>query len=179
MAADIEIAKRGESIFTLSPRRLNGRTSIYIKVHPSIEALIKSWGSGISSNIYDFGGRGWTFAPNLTNSQQEVWDLDDRFLSNQQCEGGYFTLARPGYDLLEEIGQRGDGTVLPRPVVNVSFLRLVGISSGLEFELPGVHSVSYLRSFRDLAGSAVKRLYVDYLLPIDLTLQVNTQETRL
>lgn len=171
---DIEIAKRGENIFNLSFRRLNGRVRVHVKAHPSIEELLKSWGAGVSSPIIDFGGRNWIFE----GPSPEVWDLDERYARDQSYGDGYFTLGLPGHDLYQERDGLARGPSV-QPLVNISFLRIVGISHGTEFELAGVHSMSYLLEVQQKIQKAVKRVYQDYLLPIDLTVQLNTQETRL
>lgn len=169
--SDGVVAKRGEEVFIISFRRLSGTIRVYVKAHPTLENLMKSWGSGVSGSIYDFGGRNWIFPP----PGPEVWDISAIPVVNRQYQDGYYTLFTPGHELYQETQLNG----LQGGLVNISYLRLVGISQGIEFELAGVHSVGWLQDCQRRSTAAVKRLYIDYLLPIDLTAQVVTQETRL
>lgn len=170
--SDGTIAKRGEQIFNLSFRRLDGKLSVYIKAHHTLADLLKSWGSGVSGGLLDYGGRNWIFRD---KPWPLVWDLSSTFDRPMSYGDGFFTLSSPGQELY--VPPEICGT--PGGIVNISYLRLVGIENGIEFELPGVFSVSLLKETQEKSTKAVKRLYVDYLLPLDLTAQVVTQETRL
>lgn len=163
------VAKRGEQIFSLSFRRTDGRVKVIVKAHEVIENLMRSWGSGERGAVVDFGGRNW-----ISPTPLEVWDLSPKMAVVLPYADGYYTLNDPGGELFVlEHGVRGTNAV------NISFLRIVGVSEGIEFEVPGVHSLSFLKETQNRVNGAVKRLYTDFLLPVDLTLQINTQETRL
>lgn len=163
------VAKRGEQIFSLSFRRTDGRVKVIVKAHEVIEDLMRSWGSGERGAVIDFGGRNW-----VSPTPLEVWDLSPKMAQLLPYGEGYYTINEPGGELF-----LSDNGIRHGAAVNISFLRIVGVSEGVEFEVPGVHSLSFLKETQNRVNGAVKRLYTDFLLPVDLTLQINTQETRL
>lgn len=65
-----------------------------------------------------------------------------------------------------------------KPFLNLSFLRLVGISegAGITFGIKGVYSYDSLKTISDDLATASRRFYTRYLKPVDLTVMVSTQE---
>lgn len=159
----MEIIKRGERVGELSMSRgVNGLT-IIAKVHPSIEELLRSWGSGERQAVAAYG-RHWQADEPLT-----VHSLTQDVPSQMRSGNDVYTLKEPGQPMVNEQG-----------VLNLSFLRLVGISagSGIKFSIRGVHSKDSADNIRGAVGKAIRQFYMDYLLPIDLNVVISSEDVR-
>ena len=64
--------------------------------------------------------------------------------------------------------------------INISFLRLVGISegNGVTFGIKGIHTEPMLRKLKDQLYDEIKKFYVKFMKPIDLTVTMVVQEKR-
>jgi hypothetical protein len=179
MAGEIELSKGGVNVVQASLRRgeerkngrSHGRLLVSIKVHPAIENLLKDWGGGEVLTAGDFTGRNWVTSRDLT-----AW-----FLANDpghlSYDRGAYALNLLGGPLLYSEAESG----IKGGLLNLSFLRLCGISEGegVSFDIKGIYSTEYIRDLAEKIKLATRRFYVDYLLPIDVTVMVQTQETKL
>jgi hypothetical protein len=172
---DVDVVKSGITCATVQFRRSQGGLSVTVKVTPEIEALMKSWGSGESSPVTDYG-RQWV--QQKGGAPLRVWSLgrDPGQLHAGSC---YYRISKPGEALILDEGQSG----LLGGLVNMSFLRLVGVSegNGVTFELRGVHTLESLRALAEKVKVCIRRLYTDFLMPIDISVSLtsSTQETKL
>lgn len=64
-----------------------------------------------------------------------------------------------------------------RTSLNLSFLRLVGISegAGVRFGVHGVYSFDELLKMHDQIAKGLRTFYIHYMRPVDLTVQISTQ----
>lgn len=64
-----------------------------------------------------------------------------------------------------------------RTALNLSFLRLVGISegAGVRFGVHGVYSFDELLKMHDQIAKGLRTFYIHYMRPVDLTVQISTQ----
>jgi len=99
-----------------------------------------------------------------------------------QLESGEYTyINKPGQPILDPRGTADPITGKYKPGVNLSFLRIVGISegAGVTFSVRGVHSYEALTKMREKIGEAYRTLYRAYMKPIQMDIIVSTQETSL
>lgn len=161
---DINVVKRGERVYEGSIGRYTKGLRLYAKVHPSVEDLMRSWGTGSTESVSAYG-RYWS-TPNGDNAQVYTMSAPQNTMVFNQA-GTPFRLGQVGHPLITE-----DGTL------NLSFLRLVGISSGLKIDVRGVFSHPELLDIREKIKQGVRSLYVSYLLPVDLNLVISTEDIR-
>lgn len=161
------VLKRGETILQSRFRRGAKGLRVWFKTHPSIEDIMRSWAETVggqpvigNTNTY---GRYWIGASPLP------FYVVQEGRGSFPFSGGLYRLDSPGQPLLDQ-----------NEVVNLSFLRLVGISenAGVEFTIAGVYSEPEAKRIQQLIGQASKRFYADYLLPVDLELTLSSQEVR-
>lgn len=83
-----------------------------------------------------------------------------------------YRLDRPGQplDLPPERGLLGTS------VVNLSFLRLVGVSGGITFTVNQVYSRDGVADLCKKLEEATRHFYIQYLKPVDMRIMVMTQE---
>lgn len=160
------MVKRGEECVRVSLRRSINGLRVTVKAHPSIEALLRAWGEDSAPSSINTG-RHWTSATLLKVYQ--LYQATGRLGDGKEL----YRLDAAGMPLLIE-DDYGES-------VNISFLRLVGVSegAGITFELRGVFTLTIMENLQKKIMRACKRFYQDYLLPIDLTCVVSTQEVRL
>lgn len=152
------------------PNDWKGGMVLTVKTLPRVEEFIQSLGNG---SVVDVGtvGRYWT--PII--GKLEAYNIQP--IPNQQSEDGsvitFDMLGKPLISVDAEGRER-------YPVINLSFLRLKGISegAGVSFGIKGVYSLDELRKMKDKIVAAQRRFYVEYLRPVDLLVTVSTQEVQ-
>lgn len=165
---DATLMKKGETCIQVSVRRSIKGITLSIKTHPSVEALFKSWGDGSHQDVRNYTRGGWDpvggSVLNIYNLRQDPGDLiaDD---------GLHFRINAPGGPLMIVSPSTGQETTL-----NMSFLRLVGISEGVgvSFGVKGVYTIDAIRSLVERIRHASRRIYIAYMRPVDIGLQVFT-----
>jgi len=152
---------------------------IIVKVwaQPAVEDFIRLVGTGELNSTLVFG-RYWEPLPPMTDLQVYRWnqDVHTQALSGVISEGNtFYRLDRPGNLLIETDTNPYSG--VPRNIVNLSFLRLAGISNeqGVGFKLRGVHASDTVKNMRDQIGTAVRSFISMFLKPISLKIVVSTE----
>ena len=185
---NLALNKGGETSLQISlgrsPRHPEGIV-VAIKTLPHIEAYMRALstvevanpdGSGVEEPQMSSalsGGRAWM--PLSREGDLRVYVLQQPFHGLRDG----IRMDQVGRPLVS-YGSRDEAEVLGgnSKTVNLSFLRLVGISegAGVSFVLRGVYSNDQIRGLKDDLLEAIKKFYVQYLKPISLTVQVSTQE---
>ena len=130
-----------------------------VRTHPAVEDFIRQLGNGTKKAL-EMYGKTWSSFPG--EAPLEVYHL------NGPINGANgFRLDNPADVLKDDVGQ-----------LNLSFLRIAGVSSGsgVRFRVRGVYSLPLLERISDEIGSAVKQLYRDYIKTVNLAVVVSTQE---
>jgi hypothetical protein len=144
---------------------------IQVKARPDIEDFLRGLAHGGKAGVDAYGDMWQNVA---SDKPLEYYHTDTRLESGR------------GYSL-EHIGQaplitnerqarnallNGGGPA--DEVVNLAFLRLVGVSSpeGITVGITGAYSGEYLRRIKLLLPGAVKNFLQDYVVPITINLQV-------
>ena len=167
------VTKRGETVIqTTLHRGVPGGgedkarfgLTVSVKTHRNVEEFARAMGTGEASDVVLIG-RYWRPV-----GEQPLMVYDSSFIASETLktdEGRAFRFDRVGQPLIAD-----DGTI------NISFLRLVGVSegAGVTFRVEGIFSVENLRFTRDVISSACRRFYIQYMRPVDLTVQISTQE---
>lgn len=180
-----EVIKRGETcvIFTIHRNQLHSKEGVgmflSVKTHPAVEDFMRTLstypGGQSEPLIVDAStvGRHWVpigGAPLVAYQFVEKLDNYDAMLDDG--DGRSYTMNHLGQPLLISDPDAR------RPLINLSFLRLRGVSEGggVTFGIHGVHSLDQLRTMRDQLSGAVRKFYTKYLKPVDLSVICSTQE---
>jgi hypothetical protein len=166
-----EVTKSGETPIQVDFKRTVKGLNLTIKALPSVEAFVKEFGNGEAVDIRTMG-RYW--AP-INQDTMMVYNMANN-AGVIQGDGVGFRLDRAGYNILL------DGELTPsgkmNNVVNLSYLRLAGISegAGITFQVKGVFSDTNVKEMRDLTALALRRFYIYYMKPMRLSVMICTQE---
>ena len=146
------------------PAGWKGGLLITIKTLPRVEEFMQNLGQGEIVDVATVG-RYWQEMPNQPLQAYII----QPFQKQQSDDGSIITLDALGHPLV--IQEPGTDRY---PVVNISFLRLRGISegAGVTFGVKGVYSRNEMGVLRDRITSATRRFYVDYIRPIDMTVDI-------
>jgi hypothetical protein len=178
MSEETEIIKGGERKISLTLHRGSSGLSLSIKAIPQIEEFFQKLSHGEKEVVAIHGGM-W-LDPDPTRPLQ-VYYLDRSCLPTVKGDGSEttYTLEKPGEALFERVQSPRTGESCIHP--NISFLRLVGISEpgGLTFAIRGVYSKDEVIKMRDRIADSLRRFYIDYMQPMDLTVMISTQDMRL
>lgn len=136
-----------------------------VAAHPSVEELFKGLTPDEPMDVINYG-RNWI---PLEGHPLNVYMMPGVLTGPQ---GGY-RLDRPGFNL-----NVGDPYEDPSYMMNLSFLRLVGISqgTGVRLGLQGTYNMTSLRDLQQRLSVACRAFYVDHMKPVDLIVGVYTQE---
>lgn len=164
------LMKRGEICIQTTLSRTYLGLTLNVKVHPRVEEFIRGLGTGTPEDAKRYG-RYWSSVDK--DKVLTVYDLTQTLGSVPIGGGNYFRLDRIAQPLFES----GEGNP-NHGSVNLSFLRLVGASegSGVSFRVNGVHTLDAIRQMRDKIGEAAQSFYINYLKPVNLDVQISTQE---
>lgn len=183
---EIPIVKRGETTMQVRLKRNTVGLFVSVKVHPGVEEFARALGSGDIQDVRALG-RYWTPVGVRPSSNPAECPLGTYNMTNNPGlinagSGVMFRLDRPGQPLSEPSGvptttrsRNGDNDI---PVINLSFLRLQGVSegAGVNFHVKGVYTMDAVKSLAEQIKDACRAFYAMYLKPIDLAVVVSTQE---
>lgn len=85
-------------------------------------------------------------------------------------------LVPSGLRVKPTIDKWGNNNLFPDGYTNLSFLRVVGLQSGVRFTIPIVITTDALKEYINEAKYYVKQLYIQYLKPLDMTVELTTKE---
>ena len=162
--------------FTLTRGPIRGKERnrvgliIKVKARPDLEEFMKGLAQGQKLPLDAIGDTWQNF--NQDGKPLEFYQMDNhRFESNR-----IYSVDAVGQAPLIADGRnaRNALSIATDDVVNLSFLRLVGISNenGVTVGIPGAYSGDYIRRLRGLLPTAVKLFLQDYVVPITINLQV-------
>lgn len=176
----LEVIKRGETSLNVTLVRSAGGLTVYVKAHPAIEAFVRGLGAG---DVSDVRASGPYWRPAGTEGKPlMIYTMTEQVPNVILDDGSPVTISRPGQPLLgnnPDEGRIGQGN--GRQMVNLSFLRLVGISegAGLIFNVRGVHTYEAVNRMREYIGEGYRKFYKQYMKPVKMDIVVSTQETSL
>lgn len=171
--AEFNMVKRGESCVSLSFRRNMAGLSLSVKTHPGIETFFRSLSTGEFSDVTGIG-RHWI---PIGGVPLRIHNLVEQVPTISIEAGRRIRFDRPGQQLLAPSGATSPDGV-PLQDVNLSFLRLIGISegAGVTFTVRGVYSEQAVNQMRDTLAEAAKKFYQTFMKPINLTVSIVTSE---
>ena len=175
---DVSIEKGNVEQFQIQVRRGDKGLIILAKVHPDIENFVRGLGSGETYPVTRFG-REWK---GVGGDLAQVYDLAPTSIVGPQVFGTerYYALDQVG---AEPWGDRnialGGRTIMLNRVVNLSFLRLQGISAqGASFAFGGVYKSDEAITFAEDLKLACRAFFMNFLKPVNVVITLSTQELR-
>lgn len=169
------IVKRGEIVIQALLSRTWEGLSVSVKVHPRVEDFFrKLHPQGAAGEDVRNYGRYWT--PLKKDTILRVYTLGQAIPALQYGPGGTMRLDLPGNQL--QLQQPSPVTGRAENILNLSFIRLMGASegSGITFHVSGVYTTDAVKEIRDAIGRAGQAFYREYMTPIDLDVQISTQD---
>ena len=168
-----KIIKRGETVTQVILHRSMKGVSLQVKAHPAIEEFARALGDGEAQDIKIYG-RHWHAIGDkplrIYNNDLKVFKCESLTTDDPGNAKIGFRYDQPGQPLID-----GNG------FLNISFLRLVGVSEGggVTFGISGVYTLDSLKRIRDSISSACRKFYVHYMRPVDLSVTISTQDLQL
>jgi len=153
------------------PPDWKGGLLISVKTLPRVEEFMQSLGTGETVDVGTVG-RHW--------QAMSAHPLHAYIIQNIPThpgeDGTTVSLDKLGNPLLLIDPERGE----KYPMINLSFLRLRGISdgAGITFGIKGVYSLDEMQRIEKRLTAAQRRFYNDYMRPIDITIQLITMSTQ-
>lgn len=177
---EIPLIKRGELVIQVNLKRNPAGLFVNVKVHPGIEEFARGLGTTELQDVRTIG-RYWTpTRPTSPERGFSVWNMTTNPGNVTGPNGVIFRLDRPGQGLTDNSGIPipNNKQGLEYPVINLSFLRLQGISegAGVNFHVKGVFTFEAVKQLADQIEQATRAFYIIYLKPIDMDVMVMTQE---
>lgn len=172
MAADVEVVKGGETIVNCTVSRAVRGAAITIKISPTLEEMMKNLGTGEVVDVRTIGHRYWD---NQTKGEKlMLYELTAASAQGVVADGAVpYRLDAPGHPIVITNDRGG----YPE-IVNLSFLRLVGISEGLTFIVKGVFQEKDIIRMGERIRAAIKAFYANFMRPVDYHIVVSAQAIR-
>lgn len=169
---DVKIEK-GESILNAQIRRSVSGLTVTAKASRVIEDYFKEHARGGRVRAAAEWDRSWIKERDYPDLLIYPITEDSPFARTLQAGEFSYTLAAPGSGLLLAPNAPGRAESL-----NLSWIRLVGISqeAGIRFSIKGVFTEKQTRQITERTQQAVKRFFLDYLRPVNVTILLTTQE---
>lgn len=169
---DIEntsVIKGGETCIDFSLERSSEGLKAIIKASPRVEEFMK--GLGTEGELIQVSGVNRFWVPSKGNSPLTAYSLNSKIEEYGKNPDSEFHIDRLGAPLIEPIPD------YRKERVNLSFLRLVGISEGMgvPFYVRGVYSKDMVNKMLDQIGIGLRRLYIDFIRPMNVNVQISLQ----
>ncbi len=175
MSETATVTKSGEQCIYVSLQRTAAGLTVGVKAHPRVEEFFKNIGDlGISE--VNLISRTWAPVARTDDSLKVYMSRAE--LAPPGAIGLGSGSESPNFYTIDAIGRP---LKLDNGKINLSFLRLVGISEGpgVSFVVKGVYSLENLRDIRERIGRSAKSFYIEYLRPIDISINISTMEMQL
>lgn len=155
MGQDMEVVmKNGDIALEARISRSTSGVRLRIQAHPAVEGLIRGWGQGRPS------------------VPLEGWTVEGQ--TNPYCHAPQYPLGAVAFPLGQyRMDLLGGHLLTPGangalPTLNLSFLRIIGISQGITLYHNGVYSTDALATIANGVKLAVRDLCRHYLAPVDI-----------
>ncbi len=180
----VDVVKGGETCISLGLERSTKGLRVTIKAHPRVEEFFKTL-CGNEVKDAQLTDRHWRLSDD--NAPLYCYTLPPNTDGFPQEEGGEYVINRVGAPLVvnntPDPGGAparidGNGRYLGyNPKVNISFLRMVGISEsqGITFYVGGVYSKDAVIKLLEQIGTGLRRFYIDFIRPMNVSVQISTQ----
>jgi hypothetical protein len=168
-----DVTKGGETfIRVLIKRSPKLGTHLNVWTLPHIEEFFRRLSDGNPTDPM-VGGRYWY--PIGEGKALQVYGLDSNIYYPLDRKGVVASLSSVGVPIITANGPREDGG--SGTILNMGFLRLVGTSepNGVTFGVKGVYSTEMLNQMRDYVAEASKKLYIQYMKPVNIHVMISTQ----
>jgi hypothetical protein len=159
-------------------RRTNKGLRVEITAAPIIEDLFKTYSDGRVAQVSLYG-RYWKSEPADDVATTALLAYSPCLMPGSVSldEHYEYTVESIGAPLITggSVDQQSPGSVSLRPneigtrTVNISYLRLRGISEGKVFYVHGVFSTAALKEIAQKTEQAIRRLFQDYIRPVEFT----------
>lgn len=171
MSEAINVIKQGEMRVQVVLSRSPQGVLVRALAHPHVEEFMQRVGGGETVNVTSMGRHWIPLNKDVPLLAYTIPPMEP-IIGEDGVSINIDLLGRPLTTLDE---RRGNDSL------NLSFLRLVGISegAGVQFGVKGVYTTTELRRLRDRMQLACQRLYNEYLRPVDVTFTLNAYELRL
>jgi len=162
---ETEVFRHGDKALQMKIDQGKDAIVLWLRAHAIVEDFFK--GQSTKEDLVSAVGNGYWY---------KVGDPDGKIYRLAGPRGSYtgngYTLDYPGYfGTNEDLG-------LPHNCVNLSFLRMKGISEpdGVKLGIKGVMSLSARRELRDSVKTAMGKFVRDYLIPVTLELEIRVDD---
>lgn len=172
---EASVVKGGELCLMVNLSRGREGLLLNVKTSPLVEKFMQDLGNGTKDPLAKFERGFW--APNKSDELYIYNAGRDTLTQIANPDLQRYRLDRIG-DRLDLSSEFGPG------IINLSFLRIVGVSEadGVTLNIKGsVMSLDGLRDLKNKIGAAARALYVDFIRPVDLSVyvtQVASQEVQ-
>lgn len=154
------------------PKKANIGLTYHVRVDPRIEAFVRQLGQGENIDVFNYAND-WT---PISPANMSIYSFPQASDAAMRAQG--FTMLFPGG--LPTLAAKAIGlreTVPGEEFVNMSFLRIVGISSpeGVTFGINSAHSTPYVRKLLSDITNHMKVIIRDYISPLKLSSRIYAQ----
>ena len=181
--SEATVMKSGETCIQTVLSRTASGLLVNVWALPRVEDFVRSLGSGELIDVQTIG-RHWS-RPHIRSdsgvltpnpNKLMVYDMSVNLGPLSSSDGTGYIIHRPGYPLNVAAEDGGRISMKGDEVINLSFLRLAGISEpgGIAFVIRGPNSLENASRLARQIESATGRFYREFMKPFKLVVTVST-----
>jgi hypothetical protein len=160
------VTRSGDEWLRLSMRQEKRGMLIEVKAHPTVEEFMRSAGAGRKDDLDAHGRTFWQAVDPEVDEKLLIYKMDRNPPQDEDGALPSYYLNLPGQNLVYDDGR-----------INLSFLRIAGISEGVRFiSTRDVYPLQYRRELKVRIGQAFRRFCSDYIKPVTITLVMTSSE---
>lgn len=165
--------KKGEVLLQIGLKRHQHGLLVTAKAHPSIEEMFRTFSGGETAPANSHA-RLWARAKADGPALPQLYSCGAMpgAGGTMRWANGFYRIDAGGSALWQP------GTDGRNDIVNLAFLRFVGISQdlGVSFVVKGVFSSEAVQKLAQGLQGATKQLYLEYLKPVDMVITMSMME---
>lgn len=176
-----EVNKSGETFLQTILERSKGGVKLTVRAHPRLEQLMASVCDGQAPVEVRLVGREWVFGADQKATAYNL--VGNEFAGVKSAAGTayQYRLDKLGAPLLtsNDDAERRVLGANSQKVINLSFLRLVGISEGVgvSFEIKGVRTKEGIRELSEAIGQASRSFYEQYVRDLRMVATLSVMQS--
>lgn len=163
------VVKGGEVCIDFGLERSSKGLTAIIKTHTRVEEFMRGLSSG--GELIQVGSANRYWLPFKETEPLTAYSINTKLEGYGGAADADYHLDRLGAPLIE---------VNPdyrKERINLSFLRLVGVSEGMgvTFSIRGVYSKDMVNKMLDSIGIGLRKFYIDFIRPMNVNVQISLQ----
>ncbi len=173
---DLSVNKGGVCWVEFSLGRGPKGLDVWVRTVPQIEEFMKTVSNGKTDSLDAYGNEWYPISPTAISVYQMTKKLTGDTWTIGTVGEPLVNITVPNNGRERGLTLEADGGPKATKKVNLSFLRMVGISEGVRFGVQGPFSKDFISQFGREIVQETKNLILQYIVPVRVNLRITQQD---